>query len=95
MQRLLALPDDYRLYVGHDYPSNRDPTPSTTVAEQRKLNKHGKQGTTESMFVEFREARDAVLGAPKLLHPALQVNIRAGRLPPSDSSGRIPMKIPA
>lgn len=94
MQRLLSLPEDYQLYVGHDYPSNRDVQCVSTVGEQKKLNKHVREGTTEAEFVKFREARDAVLGTPRLLHPALQVNIRAGKLPPADEEGRVFFKIP-
>ncbi|KAI9068252.1 Metallo-hydrolase/oxidoreductase [Trametes sanguinea] len=94
MQRLLALPEDYRLYVGHDYPQNRDQMCFATVADQRAQNKHVKVGTSPSDFIDFRRQRDAVLGAPRLLHPALQVNIRAGRLPPPDEQGRIFLRIP-
>ncbi|KAF5385741.1 hypothetical protein D9615_002516 [Tricholomella constricta] len=86
MQRLLALPQDYRLFVGHDYPSGlRHPVCMATVGEQRQFNKHGKIGTSESAFVEMREARDANLGEPRLLHPSLQANIRAGKLPTGHS----------
>ncbi|EEB86792.1 hypothetical protein MPER_16118, partial [Moniliophthora perniciosa FA553] len=92
--RLLSLPDDYRIFVGHDYPSNREEDCVATVRQHKELNKHCKIGTTEQQFTEFRETRDSVLGAPRLLHPSLQVNIRAGRLPPADSAGRILMKIP-
>ncbi|KAI3618971.1 metallo-beta-lactamase domain [Moniliophthora roreri] len=92
--RLLSLPDDYRIFVGHDYPSNREEDCIATVGNHKELNKHCKVGTTEQQFIEFREARDNVLGAPRLLHPSLQVNIRAGRLPPVDGAGRILMKIP-
>ncbi|CDO75679.1 hypothetical protein BN946_scf184941.g32 [Trametes cinnabarina] len=94
MQRLLALPEDYRLYVGHDYPQNRDQTCFATVADQRVKNQHVKLGTPPSDFIQFRKQRDAVLGAPRLLHPALQVNIRAGRLPSPDEHGRIFLRIP-
>ncbi|KAI0769788.1 Metallo-hydrolase/oxidoreductase [Trametes elegans] len=94
MQRLLALPEDYRLYVGHDYPQNRDQTCFATVADQRMQNKHVKIGTPPSSFIQFRKNRDAVLGAPRLLHPSLQVNIRAGKLPPADDQGRIFLRIP-
>ncbi|KAI0630192.1 Metallo-hydrolase/oxidoreductase [Trametes polyzona] len=94
MQRLLSMPEDYRLYVGHDYPQNRDQTCFATVADQRAKNKHVKVGTEPSTFIQFRKERDAVLGAPRLLHPSLQVNIRAGRLPPADDKGRIFLRIP-
>lgn len=94
MKRLLSLPDDYRLFVGHDYPADRDPTCSATVQEQRQRNKHVTISTTEVEFAKWREARDAVLGAPRLLHPSLQVNIRGGRLPPADANGRIWFRTP-
>lgn len=94
MQRLLALPEDYRLFVGHDYPQNRDQTCWSTVADQRERNKHLKLGTDADMFIKWRKERDAVLGAPRLLHPSLQVNIRAGKLPPRDAKGKIFFRIP-
>ena len=94
MQRLLSMPGDYRLYVGHDYPQNRDHVCFSTVAEQREKNKHIKEGTDAATFIQFRKQHDAVLGAPRLLHPSLQVNIRAGRLPPPDENGRIYLRTP-
>ncbi|KAI0958440.1 hypothetical protein AcV7_004263 [Taiwanofungus camphoratus] len=94
MQRLLALPEDYRLFVGHDYPQNRDQTCWSTVADQRERNKHLKLGTDADMFIKWRKERDAVLGAPRLLHPSLQVNIRAGKLPPRDAKGKVFFRIP-
>ncbi|EPS98649.1 hypothetical protein FOMPIDRAFT_131337 [Fomitopsis schrenkii] len=80
MQRLLALPADYRLF--------------STVADQRAANKHLKLGADKADFIAWRKQRDAVLGAPRLLHPSLQVNIRAGRLPPPDAQGRVFFRIP-
>ncbi|KZT72193.1 Metallo-hydrolase/oxidoreductase [Daedalea quercina L-15889] len=94
MQRLLSLPSDYRLFVGHDYPQNRDQTCWSTVEDQRTANKHLKLGADKSAFIEWRKQRDAVLGAPRLLHPSLQVNIRAGKLPPVDDKGRVFFKVP-
>lgn len=94
MKRLLSLPEDYRLFVGHDYPSGREQTCSATVHEQRELNKHVTIGTAEAQFTEWRAARDSVLGAPRLLHPSLQVNIRGGRLPPPDANGRMWFRTP-
>ena len=94
MQRLLSLPKDYRLYVGHDYPKDRDQTCFSTVADQRANNMHVKTGVDSVAFIQFRKQRDAVLGAPRLLHPSLQVNIRAGRLPSPDKEGRVFMRIP-
>lgn len=94
MQRLLSLPKDYKLYVGHDYPSGRDHNCVTTVGEQRQLNKHVKFGISEASFIQFRQTRDATLGAPRLFHPSLQVNIRAGKLPHPDKNGRVSLTIP-
>ncbi|OBZ68276.1 Glyoxylase B2 [Grifola frondosa] len=94
MQRLLSFPEDHRLFVGHDYPEDRSPSCSATVAEQRASNKHMKDGTEETSFTQWRHDRDAVLGAPRLLHPALQVNVRAGKLPPRDAQGRLFLMTP-
>lgn len=94
MQRLLSLPSDYLIFVGHDYPPEREVQDVVTVAEQRERNKHVNAGTDEATFKTFRSTRDAQLGSPKLLHPSLQVNIRAGRLPPADREGRVFFKIP-
>lgn len=94
MQRLLSLPADYRLFVGHDYPQDRDQTCWSTVEDQRERNKHLKVSTDAQTFIQWRKQRDAVLGAPRLLHPSLQVNIRAGKLPPKDEKGRVFFKVP-
>lgn len=96
IQRILALPDDTRLFVGHDYlPEGRsDYRWETTVADQKAHNIHVGAGRSEDDFTALREARDATLKVPALLLPALQVNIRAGELPPAEPSGRRFMKIP-
>ncbi|TFK54333.1 Metallo-hydrolase/oxidoreductase [Heliocybe sulcata] len=94
MQRLLSLPSDHLLFVGHDYPPDRDVEDVVTIEDQRRRNKHVKAGTDEATFTAFRSARDAQLGAPKLLHPSLQVNIRAGKLPLADKEGRVFFKVP-
>ncbi|KIY46205.1 Metallo-hydrolase/oxidoreductase [Fistulina hepatica ATCC 64428] len=96
ISKLMALPEDYKTFVGHDYaPGTRVEECVCTVAEQRRSNKHSKVGTSEESFVEFRTGRDNVLKVPRLLHPSLQVNIRAGKLPEPDShTGRIHLKIP-
>ena len=101
-QTLLGLPEDYRLYVGHDYPPEARATnevgekhkPYTTVKEQREENKHVKEGTKEEDFVKFRLERDAVLGEPRLLHQSLQFNIRAGKLPAATERGDMFLHIP-
>ena len=99
MRRLLALPDDTRLFMCHDYkaPGRDDYRWETTVGEQRKNSVHVHDGVTEDEFVTMREARDATLSAPRLLLPSIQVNIRAGRFPQAEENGvqflRIPVKI--
>ena len=96
IQRLLALPDDTRIFVGHDYlPQGRtDYRFETTVAQQRAHNIHISGGVSEDAFVAMREARDATLGAPQLILPSLQVNIRAGDLPPPDANGQRYLRLP-
>lgn len=89
MKRILALPPETRLWICHDYKApGRDAYAwESTVAEQRAMNPHVKDGVTEDEFVAFRTARDAKLAAPLLLLPSIQVNIRAGRFPPAESNG--------
>ncbi|KAJ5257095.1 hypothetical protein N7478_013199 [Penicillium angulare] len=98
MQTLLALPPHFKLYTGHDYPpqdSGRGPTPFVTVEQQLVKNKHFKKGTQENEFVSWRRERDEVLNEPQLLHQALQVNVRGGRLPRSpDGSQRTFLQVP-
>jgi len=95
IRRLLALPDDTRLFVGHDYlPQGRDDYRfETTVGAQKADNIHI-SGVSKDAFVAMRQARDATLGAPQLILPSLQVNIRAGALPPADEAGRRYLKLP-
>ncbi len=95
IQRLLGLPDETRVFVGHDYlPQGRtDYQFETTVARQRAHNIHI-GGVSEDAFVAMREARDATLGAPQLILPSLQVNIRAGDLPPPDANGQRYLRLP-
>ncbi|WP_137938719.1 MBL fold metallo-hydrolase [Chitinivorax sp. B] len=95
IHRLLALPEDTRLFMCHDYPpAGRSPKWQTSVAEQRKSNIHVNSQITEAQFIAMREARDRTLDAPALLLPAIQVNIRAGELPPAESNGTHYLKIP-
>jgi glyoxylase-like metal-dependent hydrolase (beta-lactamase superfamily II) len=95
VQRLLALPDDTRLFVCHDYPpEGRAPRCQATVAEQRAANIHVHEGVSEDAFVAMRERRDATLEVPTLILPSLQVNVRAGRLPPPEDDGVSYLKIP-
>ncbi|MEP9399908.1 MBL fold metallo-hydrolase [Mesorhizobium sp. KR2-14] len=95
IQRVLALPGQTRLFMCHDYgPNGRDIQWETTVAEERDHNIHVGKGISEDEFVKMREARDATLAMPKLIIPSLQVNMRAGRLPPADESGKTYVKVP-
>jgi glyoxylase-like metal-dependent hydrolase (beta-lactamase superfamily II) len=95
IQRLLELPPHTRLYVCHDYPpGSRDPQWETTVESQRLHNIHVGSAKTEDEFVAMREARDATLGMPTLILPAIQVNIRAGQFPSPASNGTTYLKIP-
>lgn len=92
---ILALPDETRLFTGHDYmPGGRPPKWESTVAEQRQTNKHFSSTPTREAFVEVREARDRTLPMPKLILHALQVNMRGGRLPAAEDNGRSYLKIP-
>ncbi|MCE4226473.1 MBL fold metallo-hydrolase [Methylobacterium sp. C25] len=95
LQRILALPDDTRVFTGHDYgQGGREPLWESTVAEQRATNTHIVAAGTEDEFVAIRKARDATLPMPKLILHALQVNIRGGRLPDPEANGRRYLKIP-
>lgn len=96
IQKILSLPPETRIFVGHDYlPASRDKFVwQTTVAEQAKSNIHVLDGVTEDAFVTMREARDLKLEAPRLILPSLQVNIRAGALPPEEDDGHAYLKIP-
>lgn len=93
--KLLALPAETKLYVCHDYPpSDRPANCCATVAEQRSSNIHVKDGISEAEFVARRQARDATLALPALMLPSVQVNMRAGRLPPAEANGTAYIKIP-
>jgi glyoxylase-like metal-dependent hydrolase (beta-lactamase superfamily II) len=95
IRRVLSLPPETRLFMCHDYgPNGRDIQWETTVAEERKHNIHARDGITEDEFVEMRETRDKTLAMPKLIIPSLQVNMRAGKLPPKDDSGKTFLKVP-
>ncbi|UVL81966.1 MBL fold metallo-hydrolase [Pseudomonas sp. B21-028] len=95
IRKLLAFPADVRLYVCHDYPpDHREPRCMSTVGEQRQHNIHVHDGIDEATFVAMRTQRDATLGMPTLLLPAIQVNVRAGNLPPAEANGVTYLKIP-
>jgi glyoxylase-like metal-dependent hydrolase (beta-lactamase superfamily II) len=94
-RKILSLPPETRLFMCHDYPPNdRAISFETTVAEQRAKNIHVHDGITEAQFVEMRTKRDATLDMPVLILPAVQINIRAGELPPKESNGVSYLKIP-
>lgn len=96
IQRLLALPEETRLFMCHDYkaPGRDHYLWETTVGEQRRANVHVREGISEDEFVEMREKRDAGLSAPKLLLPSIQVNIRAGRFGKAEANGVTYLRIP-
>lgn len=95
MRRILDLPSETRVFVCHDYPpTDRAPHWETTVAAQRANNIHVRDGITEEQFISMRKARDATLEVPTLILPAIQVNVRAGQLPPSDDNGVSYLRIP-
>ncbi len=95
IQKILSFPDQTRLFMCHDYPPNeRAPAWETTVARQRTTNIHIRTGISADEFVAMRTARDKTLGMPTLILPAIQVNIRAGNLPPADDNGIRYLKIP-
>ncbi|MBF9030908.1 MBL fold metallo-hydrolase [Rhodobacterales bacterium HKCCE3408] len=94
IQKVLALPDEMRLFMCHDYgPNGRDIQWETTVGEEKANNIHVGQGKTKADFVRFRTERDATLAMPRLIIPSLQVNMRAGAVP-TDKDGRPMLKVP-
>lgn len=95
IRRILALPPETRLFMCHDYaPGGREHRNQTTVGEERQANIHVKDGVSREDFVKLRQGRDATLPVPALLLPAIQVNIRAGRLPEPETDGNRYLKIP-
>jgi glyoxylase-like metal-dependent hydrolase (beta-lactamase superfamily II) len=95
LRRILDLDPATRIFVCHDYPAaGQAPRFQTTVAAQRAGNIHVKDGVSEADYVSMRTTRDATLDAPALILPALQVNIRAGRLPPAGPDGRVYLNLP-
>lgn len=93
--RLLSLPAETKIYVCHDYPTQgREYEYQTTVAAQRQHNIHVHDGVTQAQFVAMREKRDATLAMPRLILPSIQVNIRAGHMPPADEQGKVYLKLP-
>ena len=94
IMKVLSLADDTRLFMCHDYPEGRAVAYETTVAAEKQHNIHVGAGVTENDFVAMREARDATLNMPRLILPSLQVNMRAGRLPPPEDNGTVYLKLP-
>ncbi|MBP0484624.1 MBL fold metallo-hydrolase [Sagittula salina] len=96
VQKILALPDETRIFVGHDYkaPGREDYAWETTVGAQKAMNIHVGAGKSREEFVSMRDSRDATLAMPKLIIPSLQVNMRAGQMPPPDPQGNVYLKVP-
>lgn len=95
IQRLYSLPGATRVFVCHDYaPGGREHRCETTIAAERAGNTHIRDGVSEQAFVALRAARDATLAVPELLYPSVQVNVRAGQLPPAEPNGRRYLKLP-
>ncbi len=94
-RKILSLPPETRLFMCHDYPPNDRPVAfETTVSEQKANNIHVHDGISEAQFVEMRTKRDSGLDMPALILPAVQINIRAGEMPPQESNGTAYLKIP-
>jgi glyoxylase-like metal-dependent hydrolase (beta-lactamase superfamily II) len=95
IMEILSLPDESRIFTGHDYqPGGRKPLWESTVAEQKARNTHMSKCKTEAEFVKVREARDKTLSMPKLILHALQVNMNGGRLPEAEANGKRYLKFP-
>ncbi len=95
IQRILALPEDTRIFVCHDYPpKGREPAWETTVGEEKRKNIHVREGISEDEFVKMRTERDATLSLPRLIIPSIQVNIHAGKLPQPEDNGISYLKVP-
>lgn len=96
IQKILALPDATRIFVGHDYkaPGRADFAWETTVAEEKARNVHIGGGRPAEEFVAMRQARDKTLAMPRLIIPSLQVNMRAGQMPPAEPDGHTYLKVP-
>ncbi|MGS2744296.1 MBL fold metallo-hydrolase [Halomonas sp. LS-001] len=96
IQKLLSLPKETQLYMCHDYKTSdrQEFKNTTTVAEERQHNVHVHEGISEDEFVKMRTTRDAKLAMPRLLMPSVQVNMRAGKMPPSEENGQHYLKIP-
>jgi len=96
IQRLFALPEETRMFLCHDYkaPGRDEFVWETTVGEQKRDNIHLKTGTSRQAFVDLRTKRDATLSMPQLILPSVQINMRAGELPPAETNGQRYLKVP-
>ena len=96
IQKLFTLPDETRVFVGHDYkaPGRGEYAWETTIGAQKERNKHVGQGRGEKEFVAMRTKRDSELAMPRLIVPSLQVNMRAGQMPPAEDDGNVYFKVP-
>ncbi|WP_218837244.1 MBL fold metallo-hydrolase [Pseudothioclava arenosa] len=96
IQKILTLPDETRIFVAHDYkaPGRDDYAWETTVAEEKARNIHIGGGASKEAFVKMRTERDATLAMPRLIIPSLQVNMRAGQMPPAEDDGHVYLKVP-
>ena len=96
IQKILSLPDETRIFTCHDYkaPGRDEFQWESTVGEQKARNKHVGEGKTEEDFVRMREERDAQLSMPRLIVPSIQVNMRAGKMPPAEDNGQVYLKVP-
>lgn len=96
VQKIMALPDETRIFVGHDYkaPGREEFAWETTVGAQKALNIHVGAGKSREDFVAMRQSRDATLGMPRLIIPSLQVNMRAGQMPEPEDNGKTYLKVP-
>jgi len=95
IKKLYSLPDETRVFVGHDYmPGGRELKYETTIGEEKAKNKQLTADTPKDQFVQWRSERDSSLGMPKLIIPSLQVNLRNGDMPPAEDNGTVYLKIP-
>ncbi len=96
VKKVLELPGETRLFLCHDYkaPGRDEFVHETTVAEQRARNIHVREGVSEDEFVRLRTERDATLNMPRLILPSVQVNMRAGEMPPAEDNGQVYLKVP-
>jgi len=96
IQKVLTLPPETRIFLCHDYkaPGRDEYQHMTTVAEQREANVHVHEGISEEEFVKMRTERDATLDMPRLILPSVQVNMRAGHMPPAEDNGQVYLKVP-